>query len=132
MSPTTIFSPASSPAQMIFDLSLLVYAVCTVIFLVVSALLAYTLLKYRKRKGDEGREPAQIFGSKQIELAWTIIPVLIVVVLFLATARVIVSTQHPKLPPGAVVVTVIGHQFWWEYRYPGSESRHRQRAARAR
>ncbi len=65
------------------------------------------------------REPPQVYGSQQIELAWTIIPVLIVVVLFLATSRVIFSTQHPPRPPGAVVVTVIGHQFWWEYRYPG-------------
>jgi cytochrome c oxidase subunit II len=119
MSPTTIFSPESSAARMIFDLSLLVYAVCAVIFVVVSALLIYALVKYRKRKGDEAREPAQIFGSKQIELAWTIIPIIIVLVLFLSSVRVIAATQDAKLPPGTIEVNVVGHQYWWEYRYPG-------------
>ena len=45
-----------------------------------------------------GREPAQVYGSTQIELAWTVIPVLIVVVLFLATARVIHAIQDAPEP----------------------------------
>jgi cytochrome c oxidase subunit 2 len=47
-----------------------------------------------------------------------VIPVLIVVILFLATARVIFSTELARKPADALDVTVIGHQFWWEYRYP--------------
>jgi cytochrome c oxidase subunit 2 len=54
-----------------------------------------------------------------VELAWTITPVIIVLVLFLATARVIFSVQDAPHPKGSLEVTVIGHQFWWEYRYPG-------------
>src|SRR6202011_3380880 len=72
----------------------------------------------RGRASDAGREPAQVYGSTQSELAWTFIPVLIVVVLFLATARVIHAIQDAPKPPTAVEVTVIGHQFWWEFRYP--------------
>jgi len=60
-----------------------------------------------------------VYGSTQIELAWTIIPILIVVVLFLATARVIHAIQDAPKPAEAVEVTAIGHQFWWEFRYPG-------------
>jgi cytochrome c oxidase subunit 2 len=45
-------------------------------------------------------------------------PILIVVVLFLAAARVIASIQNATRPSNALEVTVIGHQFWWEYRYP--------------
>src|SRR5262249_42248189 len=63
------------------------------------------------------REPPQVYGSTQIELAWTIFPMLIVVVLFAATARVIHAIQDAPQPPTAVEVTVIGHQFWWEYEY---------------
>jgi cytochrome c oxidase subunit 2 len=75
-------------------------------------------VKFRKRAGDDGREPPQIYGSNQLELAWTVIPVLVVVVLFLATARVIHGVQDARRPPGTIEVTVVGHQFWWEYRYP--------------
>ena len=118
LSPTNIFSPASTPAQSIFDLSLFVLEVTASIFLVVFTLLAFAVVKYRKTRTTGGREPTQVYGSTQLELAWTVIPVLIVAVLFLATARVIASIQNAPKPSSAIEVTVIGHQFWWEYRYP--------------
>jgi cytochrome c oxidase subunit II len=118
LSPTSIFSPASTPAQSILELSLLVLSVTGAIFLVVFSLLVYASLKYRKAAGDTETEPAQVYGSTQIELAWIVVPVLIVTVLFLATARVIASIQNAVRPPGAIEVTAIGHQYWWEFRYP--------------
>jgi cytochrome c oxidase subunit II len=117
-SSTNVFAPASTPARTIFGLSMFVLAVTALIFVVVSTLLVYSVVKFRARAGDAGREPAQVYGSTQIELAWTVIPVLIVVVLFLATARVIHAVQDAPKPAGALDVTVIGHQFWWEFRYP--------------
>jgi cytochrome c oxidase subunit 2 len=117
-SSTSIFSPVSTPANSIFGLSLFVLAVTATIFLTVFSLLVYSAVKFRKRADDDGREPPQIYGSDQLELAWTVIPVLIVVVLFLTTARVIHEVQDARQPPGAIRVTVVGHQFWWEYRYP--------------
>jgi cytochrome c oxidase subunit 2 len=118
MSPTSIFAPMSTPAKSIFDLSLFVLSVSAAIFIVVFSLLTYAVVKFRKKPSDEGREPAQVYGSTQLELAWTVIPILIVVVLFLATARVIAGIQNAPKPSSAIDVTVIGHQFWWEYRYP--------------
>src|SRR6202161_424077 len=118
LSPTNIFAPASTPAQSIFDLSLFVLEVTAAIFLVVFTLLAYAVMKFRKSRTADGREPAQVYGSTQLELAWTVVPVLIVVILFLAAARVIASIQNAPKPDNAIEVTVIGHQFWWEYRYP--------------
>jgi cytochrome c oxidase subunit II len=114
----SIFSPASTPADAIYHLSLFVLAICLAIFLVVFGLLVYALAKFRQRPGDDGREPAQIYGSNQVELAWTVIPVLIVVVLFLATARVIHAVEDARFPPGTTEITAIGHQFWWEFQYP--------------
>jgi cytochrome c oxidase subunit II len=115
---TSIFAPLSTPADSILGLSLFVLAVTGVIFVIVFGLLVYSAVKFRKRADDDGREPPQIYGSNQLELAWTVIPVLIVVVLFLATARVLHALQDARRPPGAIEVTVVGHQFWWEYRYP--------------
>ena len=117
-SPTNIFDPAATPAHWIFGLSMLVLSVTLAIFLLVGGLLLYVLIRYRQRPSDSEREPAQIYGSDQIELSWTVIPILIVVMLFLSTTRVILNTQAAPKPSGALDVTVIGHQFWWEYRYP--------------
>jgi cytochrome c oxidase subunit II len=118
LSPTSIFSPAATPAHSVFGLSMLVLSVTLTIFLLVGGLLIYALIRFRHRPEDSAREPAQIYGSNQIELSWTVIPILIVVMLFLSTTRVILETEAAPKPSGALDVTVIGHQFWWEYRYP--------------
>jgi cytochrome c oxidase subunit 2 len=99
---TNIFKPLSTPAQAIYEVSLLVLAICAGIFLVVAGLLTYTLLRFRQRPGDEGHEPPQV----------------IVFVLFLATTRTIYDVQSAVPPADAINVTVIGHQWWWEIRYP--------------
>ena len=113
-----IFAPLSTPAHSIVHLSHFVLSITALIFIVVFTLLAYATIKFRARAGDPAREPAQVYGSTQIEMAWTVIPILIVVVLFLATARVIHAIQDAPQPANALQVTVIGHQFWWEFRYP--------------
>ena len=115
---TNIFSPESTPAKSIFDLSIFVLSITGIIFVVVFTLLVYSIFKFRANSANADREPAQVYGSNQIEMAWTIIPILIVVVLFLATARVIHAIQDAPEPAGAVEVTTIGHQYWWEFRYP--------------
>ena len=117
-SPTSIFSPVSTPAQSIYGLSLFVLAITAAVFVLVFGLLAYAVIKFRERAHDDKREPPQVYGSSQVETAWTVIPVLIVLVLFLATVRVIANVQEAAKPHDAIEVTVIGHQFWWEYRFP--------------
>ena len=102
--PTNIFAPASTPADSIFGLSLFVLAVTAAIFVLVASLLVYCVVKFRNRKDDDGREPPQVYGSNQVELAWTVIPVLIVVALFMATARVIATVQNHERPDNAVEV----------------------------
>lgn len=113
-----MFAPASVPADEIYHLSIFVIAVCAGIFVVVAGALAIFVVKYRQRKGDDGREPVQVYGSRQIEFAWTVLPALIVFVLFITTARVIHQIEDAKAPTNALHVTVVGHQWWWEFRYP--------------
>jgi len=118
MSPTNIFAPASTPADSIFGLSIFVILTVVGIFVAVCALLTYAIVRFRRRRSDDRAEPPQVYGSTQVELAWTIIPILIVITLFLASARVIASIQDARRPAGALEVIVTGHQYWWEYRYP--------------
>ena len=112
-----IFSPVSTPAREVHELSLFVLLITAGIFAGVASLLVYALVKFRHHQGDEA-EPPQVFGSTQIELAWTIIPILLIIVLFLGTARIIFAVQDAPKPASALDVVVIGHQFWWEFRYP--------------
>jgi cytochrome c oxidase subunit 2 len=114
----SIFAPASTPAFEIRDLSFLVLGLCAVIFVLVVGLAAYALVRFRSRPGDESREPPQRYGSTQIELAWTVVPFLIVVVLFLVTTRYIYGIERRTMPAGAIEATIVGNQWWWEIRYP--------------
>ena len=115
---TNIFAPLSTPAHAIYQNASLVLTICAAIFLVVGGLLAYTIFRFRRRPEHENREPPQVYGSNQIELAWTVVPILIVFVLVLATTRTIYDVQGALPPPDTVNVTVVGHQWWWEIRYP--------------
>jgi len=113
-----MFDPLSRPAQMISEASVIVLLICAGIFLIVTGMLVYVTLKFRSRgAADERNEPPQIYGSSRIELAWTVIPIIITVVLILVTTRTIGEIQDHPVPPDAVRMRVIGHQWWWEVKY---------------
>lgn len=113
-----IFKPLSAPAESVFEISLLALLICAAIFLVVSGLLAYAVIRFRSKPGDDANEPPQVYGSNQLELAWTVIPILIVFVLVLVTARTTADVQNAPLPNDALKVRLVGHQWWWEIHYP--------------
>ena len=113
----SIFGTHSAPARMIEHLSFFVLEITGAIFVVVGSLLVYVIVRFRQRGPDDDSEPPQVYGSTQIELAWTVIPVLIVLVLFLTTARILFAIQDKEMPPAATAVDTIGHQFWWEFHY---------------
>ena len=114
----SIFAPVSTPAFMIRDLSWLMLAICAIIFAVVAYLLIHVIVRFRTPRDADDREPPQVYGSSAIEVAWTVVPLLIVLVLFLATARTIFEIERARISSDALRVTVVGHQWWWEFRYP--------------
>jgi len=114
----SIFAPESTPAHSISHLVGFVLAITGGMFVLVAGLLTYVVVRYRRRRNDDGMEPAQVYGSGPVEAAWTTVPFLIVVVLTLATARVIHEIQDARKPPSALDVQIIGRQWWWEIRYP--------------
>jgi cytochrome c oxidase subunit 2 len=148
----SIFDPVSPPAESIRDLSILVLVITGLIFLVVEGILLFVVVRFRRPapltlpsaagaegvavgppppaaggEGGEKTEPAQVYGSKPIEIAWTALPILIVVVLVLVSARTLGElTPEPPAPrpaDNALHVTVVGRQWWWEYRYEHSDGR---------
>ena len=113
-----IFRPLATPGELVSELSILTLVICAVVFLIVAALLAYAVIRFGYREGDSRSEPPQVYGSNQVEIAWTVVPILIVFVLAMSTARITSAVQDHPIPKDAVNATVIGHQWWWEFRYP--------------
>ncbi len=87
----------------------------TIVFVVVEVLLVYTMIKFRRREG--GPAPRQTHGNAALEITWTAIPALILVFLAVPTVKTIFENQR-KAPAESLQVEVIGHQWWWEFRYP--------------
>ncbi|MEI6741245.1 MAG: cytochrome c oxidase subunit II [Gemmatimonadaceae bacterium] len=87
----------------------------TVVFVVVEVALVYTIFRFRRRPGAP--TPKQVHGNTVLEITWTAIPALILIVIAIPTVRTIFKTQA-KAAPNSLQVQVIGHQWWWEFRYP--------------
>jgi cytochrome c oxidase subunit 2 len=97
-----------------------VYAIITWASVVIAALvfgvLGYVLLRFRDRPGAP--LPPQTHGHAWLEIAWTVGPALVLLVIAVPTIQVIFRTQTQARPPEALEVTVRGYQWWWEFRYP--------------
>ncbi|MCE9564824.1 MAG: cytochrome c oxidase subunit II [Planctomycetes bacterium] len=121
------FSPASPSAESIKGLFILVLAIMGGILLLVEGILVYALVRSRRRANREDAEPPQVYGSKPIEIAWTVAPCIVVFVLVLLVGRVLWEVRpDPDTPPAGakpLYVTVVGHQWWWEYRYDSYDGR---------
>ncbi|HEX6059807.1 MAG TPA: cytochrome c oxidase subunit II [Gemmatimonadaceae bacterium] len=87
----------------------------TIVFVLVEAILIYTLVRYRSRPGQA--EPKHVHGNTTLEIAWTLLPAVILILIAIPTVRTIFRTQAPAVPD-ALQVEVVGHQWWWEFRYP--------------
>ena len=127
MADVSIFSPASPQAGWIVDLAILTLAIICIIFLVVEGILFYSIWKFRRRKNEAAGEPAQVYGSEPIEIAWTAAPTMIVFFLVLVTTRTLWEVEAAPVMPRegdqSLFVTVVGHQWWWEYRYDSYDGR---------
>jgi cytochrome c oxidase subunit 2 len=85
------------------------------VFVLVEGALLYAIFRFRGRPDDA--EPRQIHGNTAIEIVWTLIPALILAAIAVPTVKGIFRTN--AFPEGeAVHVQVVGHQWWWEFRYP--------------
>lgn len=116
---TDMFSPLASPSEAEKNVAMLTIGITALIFLVVASLIAFTVWRFHRRRGDTStQEPPQVYGSNQIEVAWTVIPILIVFILIGVSARVIAAVENASPPKQALHVTLIGHQWWWEVVYP--------------
>jgi cytochrome c oxidase subunit 2 len=90
--------------------------VFVLIFAIVVSIIVYSLMRFRWREGEP--DPNQIAGNKKVEIIWTVIPFLIVMVLFVLTVRTMGLSDPPPAAEPDLIVT--GHQWWWEAQYPKS------------
>ncbi len=113
-----ILDPVSDSADISAYMYNLLLAVCSVIMVIVAAWFTYSVVRFRKRPDDDGELPPQIHGHTQLEVAWTIIPTLIVIAITIPTIiNIFELERRPGEGEPVTKIEVIGKQWWWEYNY---------------
>jgi cytochrome c oxidase subunit 2 len=120
--PASIFRPASQNAAVISEFTLWFFGLSAVLFVLVEGFLLFTYFRFRKKKDDNGELPTQIEGDHRFEIGWTVIPFIILVVLFVISLGALQTITSPpsSVAQGEEVVEIraIGHRWFWEFDYP--------------
>lgn len=118
--------PAGEVAEEQYSLMLLSTAIMVLVIIVVTIIFIFVILRFRRRKGEENVIPKQVEGSRKLEIIWTVIPILLLIIL---TVPTVISTFKLADVKGmkdkdAVVVNVRANLYWWEFEYPNQKLLH--------
>ncbi len=114
--PQSTLDPVSDFASRIDGLFMSIFWWAVVVFVVVEGLLVYVVFRFRDRGGDERPDP--VHGSIPLEIGWTLLPAVILALIAVPTIQTIWEVDNPPEDADALQVEVVGHQWWWEFRYP--------------
>ena len=118
--PYSHISPASETADDIQGLYKLVFWLSLIVFVGVQFAIVYVSLRYRRKKSDT-RRPPQIHGNKRLEIIWTIIPAVVLLVLLVPTVSLIFDFDA-RAQDGEIEIDAYGKQWWWEFHYNEDEA----------
>ncbi len=113
--PLTTLEPKGPKARSIDHLVNPVFLIAGVVFVLVQGGVLFLAWRFRTRRDDDGTLPEQVHGNFKLEIGWTILPALLLA--GVGGASVVTLLDLEKKPADAQEITVVGQQWWWEYRY---------------
>jgi cytochrome c oxidase subunit II len=116
--PQTSLESAGPGTARINDVYALIWWGAVAVFVLVQGLLIFSIFKFRGEPKTAHGRPVPVHGNNRLEVIWTIIPAIILAIIAVPTLQVISELAEAPDPDEALVVNVIGHQFFWEYQYP--------------
>jgi cytochrome c oxidase subunit II len=114
--PQTTLAPKGDLARIEDDVFFATVKWAVLVFVLVEGALVYAIFRFRGQPGDA--EPEQIHGNTTVEIIWTVIPALILAMIAVPTVKAIFKENETPKGANVLTVEVIGHQWWWEFRYP--------------
>ncbi|TYR79914.1 cytochrome c oxidase subunit II [Priestia megaterium] len=115
--------PAGEVAERQYSLMLLSTAIMVLVIIVVTIIFVYVLVRFRRRKGEEDFIPKQVEGNHKLEILWTVIPIILLIILTVPTVAdtfKLADTEGMK-DEDAIVVNVRANLYWWEFEYPNQK-----------
>jgi len=118
--PMTTLAPKSDLADWIYRLLIEVSLWDALVFAIVIVVFLLAIFVFSTRVG-EAAAPSSAASDLKLEVAWTLGPALILLMISIPTIRTIFRSQ-PNLPPnGSLKIEVVAHQWWWEFQYAGKD-----------
>lgn len=115
----SVMEPAGPIAAQQRDLFMWTYYLSWFVMLLVAGVLIYAIVRYRRTRYPKDDIPDQVHGHTGLEIAWTVLPVLIVIAVAVPTVRTIFTTENRvEIGGDDLVVNVTGYQWWWRFEYP--------------
>ncbi len=118
--PQNTLRPEGPEAQQLDNLFRPVFWIAVAVFFLVNGLILTIVVRFRSRGDDDGTAPAQVHGNARLEIGWTILPAVLLAVIGFFTVATIFDINRQPEGDDVLQVTVVGHQWWWEYQYPDS------------
>jgi cytochrome c oxidase subunit II len=112
---TTVYTYGDQATRIMDDLLKPVFWMALGVFLIVQGALVYTVWRFRAKQDNSTVIPAQIHGNTKIEIAWTIAPAIVLLVIAVLTFRTQAANSYQ--PPEAIKIKAIAHQWWFEFQY---------------
>jgi len=111
-------NPQGPVAKQQFDLMVIAITIMSIVVVVVFSLSIYVLFRFRRRKGDKSI-PKQVEGNHTLEIIWTVIPIVLLIILGIPTVQTVFSqAKDYSDDPNAIQVKVTSYLYWWEFEYP--------------
>ena len=117
--PWSVLDPKSDETRPVLTLFIIVGVESLIVFLLVCAALFINITRFSHKPGQDA-EPKQLYGNRRLEILWTIIPAVILLIGFIATVVVMVEIAEPADAASALTIDVTGHQWWWEFHIPSA------------
>ena len=114
--PNSVFHNRTDFNRDVSSLFKLLIVLGTVVFVFTEIMLLVAIIRFRSRPGQP-RQPEQTHGNTKLEILWTAIPAVVLAIIAVPTVQTIFKTQSAARAD-ALEVEVIGHQWWWEFKYP--------------
>ncbi len=119
--PQSTFDPGGPVAKLQADLYKFIFWIAVGVFVIVEAAVIVLAIRFRAKRNSA--MPPQTHGNTKLELTWTVIPAFILLAIAIPTVKGIFDTHKPPadVREDALQIEAIGHQWWFEFRYPGQE-----------
>lgn len=114
-------SPVSPNGTRITHAYWFIFAFTSAVFVIVETTLVTFIVKYRRRGRPRTAEGLQLHGNTRLELLWTVVPVLILGAIAGFIFANLPSIADVPASANRIDVRVIGHQYYWEFRYPNGQ-----------